>query len=82
MFTKLADEDGSLFALDRLTSGRTVISIAHRLSTAERADLVVVFDAGQIVQFGPHAELVEQPGVYQTLYESWIGNTRSGSTAG
>ncbi len=75
-------EEALAAALDRLATGRTMISIAHRLSTAERADLVVVFDAGEIVQFGPHAELVEQPGVYRTLYESWIGNTRSGSTAG
>ncbi|MEM9466566.1 MAG: ABC transporter ATP-binding protein [Actinomycetota bacterium] len=74
-------EEALAAALDRLATGRTMISIAHRLSTAERADLVVVFDAGAIVQFGPHAELVEQPGVYRTLYESWIGNTRSGSTA-
>lgn len=73
-------EEALAAALDRLGAGRTMISIAHRLSTAERADLVVVFDAGRIVQVGPHAELVEQPGVYQTLYASWIGNTRSGST--
>jgi putative ABC transport system ATP-binding protein len=75
-------EEALAAALDRLASGRTMISIAHRLSTAERADLVVVFDAGEVVQFGPHAELVDQPGVYRTLYESWIGNTRSGSPAG
>lgn len=73
-------EEALAAALDRLGAGRTMISIAHRLSTAERADLVVVFDAGQIVQVGSHAELVEQPGIYQTLYASWIGNTRSGST--
>ena len=75
-------EEALAAALDRLAAGRTMISIAHRLSTAERADLVVVFDAGEIVQFGPHRELVEQPGVYRRLYESWIGNTRSDSTAG
>lgn len=74
-------EEALAAALDRLASGRTMVSIAHRLSTAERADVVVVFDAGRIVQVGPHRELVEQPGVYQTLYESWIGNTRSGSSS-
>ena len=68
-------------ALDRLAGGRTMVSIAHRLSTAERADLVVVFDAGEIVQVGSHDELVAQPGIYATLYESWIGNTRSDSSA-
>jgi len=64
-------------ALAKLAEGRTTISIAHRLSTAEAADLVVVFDAGRIVQMGPHDELVAQGGVYGRLYESWIGNTRA-----
>jgi len=64
-------------ALAKLAHGRTTVSIAHRLSTAEAADIVVVFDAGNIVQMGPHAELVAQGGVYGRLYESWIGNTRA-----
>ena len=63
-------------ALTRLAEGRTVISIAHRLSTAERADLVLVVDAGEIVERGSHAELVALDGVYGRLYESWLGNTR------
>jgi ATP-binding cassette subfamily B protein len=63
-------------ALDRLAAGRTVVSIAHRLSTAERADLVLVVDAGQVVEQGSHAELVAAGGVYARLYESWLGNTR------
>ena len=63
-------------ALDRLASGRTLVSIAHRLSTAERADLVVVVDAGCIVEQGTHAQLVAAGGVYGHLYESWLGNTR------
>lgn len=74
-------EEALASALDRLAGGRTMVSIAHRLSTAERADLVVVFDAGAIVQIGSHDELVEQPGIYATLYESWIGNTRSDPSA-
>ncbi|MGA0238423.1 MAG: ABC transporter ATP-binding protein [Acidimicrobiales bacterium] len=74
-------EEALASALDRLAGGRTMVSIAHRLSTAERADLVVVFDAGAIVQVGSHDELVEQPGIYATLYESWIGNTRSDPSA-
>jgi ATP-binding cassette subfamily B protein len=64
-------------ALAKLAAGRTTVSIAHRLSTAEAADVVVVFDAGRIVQMGPHAELVAEGGVYGRLYESWIGNTRA-----
>jgi putative ABC transport system ATP-binding protein len=59
-------------ALDGVTRGRTAISIAHRLSTAESADEVIVFDAGRIVQRGPHAELVARPGVYADLHASWI----------
>ncbi|NNE72881.1 MAG: ABC transporter ATP-binding protein [Acidimicrobiales bacterium] len=63
-------------ALERLAQGRTTLSIAHRLSTAERADLVLVFDAGELVEVGPHAQLASGGGFYQRLYESWIGNTR------
>jgi putative ABC transport system ATP-binding protein len=63
-------------ALERAAEGRTVVSIAHRLSTAERADLVLVVDGGQIVERGTHAELVASGGTYAALYESWLGNTR------
>jgi putative ABC transport system ATP-binding protein len=59
-------------ALDRLTHGRTSVTIAHRLSTAEAADRVLVFDDGRIVQSGTHAELVDRPGVYADLYASWV----------
>ncbi len=58
-------------ALERLMSGRTAVTIAHRLSTAENADEVVVVDAGRIVQRGPHAQLVEEGGVYGRLHASW-----------
>ena len=64
-------------ALARLAKGRTMVSIAHRLSTAEGADLVLVFDQGQIVERGSHAELVAAGGTYAGLHESWLGNTRS-----
>ena len=74
-------EEALAAALDRLAGGRTMVSIAHRLSTAERADLVVVFDAGEIAQVGSHEELVAQPGIYSALYASWIGNTRSDPSA-
>jgi ATP-binding cassette, subfamily B, bacterial len=59
-------------ALDGLTRGRTAISIAHRLSTAEAADEVLVVDAGCVVQRGPHAELVRQDGPYAQLHRSWV----------
>ncbi len=58
-------------ALEGLTRGRTAISIAHRLSTAEAADEVLVFDAGRIVERGSHAELVTAGGVYEQLHRSW-----------
>ncbi|MCO5319702.1 MAG: ABC transporter ATP-binding protein/permease [Microthrixaceae bacterium] len=64
-------------ALATLAEGRTTISIAHRLSTAEAADRVVVFDAGRIVQDGTHEQLVAEGGVYGGLHRSWIGNTRT-----
>lgn len=64
-------------ALAKLAAGRTTVSIAHRLSTAEAADVVVVFDAGRIVQMGAHRDLVAEGGVYGRLYESWVGNTRA-----
>ena len=63
-------------ALTRLAEGRTTVSVAHRLSTAEAADLVVVFDSGRIVEVGPHDELAAGGGRYAALYASWIGNTR------
>ncbi|MGZ8744283.1 MAG: ABC transporter ATP-binding protein [Nocardioides sp.] len=59
-------------ALERLTRGRTSVTIAHRMSTAENADEVVVVDAGRVVQRGPHARLVEEGGVYGRLHESWV----------
>src|SRR3954465_8319027 len=58
-------------ALDRLTDGRTTLTIAHRLSTAERADEVLVVDAGHVVQRGTHDELVDADGPYARLHASW-----------
>ena len=63
-------------ALERLSQGRTTLTIAHRLSTAQRADYVLVFDRGEIVERGNHRELVEAGGIYASLYRSWLGNTQ------
>jgi putative ABC transport system ATP-binding protein len=63
-------------ALERLAEGRTEVTVAHRLSTAEQADEVLVFDRGHIVQHGTHAELVGVPGVYADLYASWVSRSR------
>jgi ABC-type multidrug transport system fused ATPase/permease subunit len=63
--------------LDAVTRGRTTVAIAHRLSTAQAADEVIVFDKGEIVQRGPHASLVRQSGsIYNKLYASWLEQTR------
>lgn len=64
-------------ALDSLTRGRTTVTIAHRLSTAEAADEVLVVDAGRVVQRGPHAALVEADGPYAALHRSWVAQART-----
>ena len=61
-------------ALRRMSAGRTTVTIAHRLSTAEAADEILVFDDGRAVERGSHPELVEAGGVYARLHESWLGN--------
>ena len=56
-------------ALSELMQGRTNFVIAHRLSTIMNADRILVMDAGRIVDFGTHADLVHRPGVYHDLYQ-------------
>ena len=63
-------------ALDSLTRGRTTLTIAHRLSTAEAADEVLVVDRGVVVQRGSHDDLVAVPGTYADLHSSWISQSR------
>jgi ATP-binding cassette, subfamily B, bacterial len=65
-------------ALDKLAQGRTTIAIAHRLSTAARADRVLVLEHGRLVQDGPHATLVEREGPYARMYEAWVAATSTG----
>ena len=57
-------------ALDNLVQGRTTIAIAHRLSTLQRADRLVVMEQGQLVEQGQHEELMQRQGVYWRLYEA------------
>jgi ATP-binding cassette subfamily B protein len=56
-------------ALERLMKGRTVMVIAHRLSTVKNADLVVVIDRGRVVESGSHSALIEADGLYRRLVE-------------
>ncbi|MEI2417701.1 lipid A export permease/ATP-binding protein MsbA [Orrella sp. JC864] len=55
-------------SLERLMQGRTTVVIAHRLSTVQKADVIVVLDGGKVVEQGRHAELLEAGGLYATLY--------------
>ncbi len=67
-------------AIERLTEGRTSVTIAHRLSTAEASERILVFDQGRIVQDGHHATLVAVEGVYASLHEDWEGSVGTSQT--
>ena len=65
-------ESESLFrdSLERLKAGRTTIAIAHRLSTVHQADNIIVMEAGEAIEQGPHAQLLKRPdGAYRKLYD-------------
>jgi putative ABC transport system ATP-binding protein len=63
-------------AIERVTQGRTSITVAHRLSTAEASDRVLVFDNGEIVEDGSHDLLVVSGGTYARMHRDWEGSTR------
>lgn len=64
-------------AIELLTAGRTSITVAHRLSTAEASDEILVFDRGGLVERGTHRELVTRGGVYSRLYADWNRGVKS-----
>ena len=70
------NENELMHAIQALTAEKTVIMIAHRLKTVERADQIIVVDRGKIVQQGTHAELMEQDGIYR----NFIGERREAAS--
>ncbi len=66
-------------ALDGLLRGRTSVTVAHRMSTAEAADEVLVFDDGELVERGTHRVLAAAGGVYARLHASWVAQQRIGA---
>ncbi|MEO6125165.1 MAG: ABC transporter ATP-binding protein [Ilumatobacteraceae bacterium] len=65
-------------ALERLAQGRTTIAIAHRLSTAMRADRVMVLEHGRLIEDGHHDRLVADGGHYGELFKAWVSSTSTG----
>ncbi|NND83650.1 MAG: ATP-binding cassette domain-containing protein, partial [Acidimicrobiia bacterium] len=62
-------------ALNHLLEGRTSLTVAHRLSTAEASDRVLVFDQGRLVEVGSHDELLAMEGVYARMHADWVAGT-------
>jgi ATP-binding cassette subfamily B protein len=69
-------------ALENLVQGRTTIAIAHRLSTLQRADRLVVLERGRVVEEGTHAALMAAEGAYFKLYEAQARNAAAQDTSG
>jgi len=65
-------------AMTRLTEGRTVVVVAHRLSTAARADRIAVVDDGRVKELGTHDELIAREGRYASLYAAWDSRAAMG----
>ena len=68
-------------ALDDLMQGRTVIAIAHRLSTLQRFDRIVVMEGGRVIDEGSPAALAARPGIYRTLLQRQLGHPEEAHAA-
>lgn len=64
-------------ALRKLALGRTTVSIAHRLSTAARAERVILLESGRIIEDGSHDQLISMNGRYARQYQTWVSSTQS-----
>lgn len=69
-------------SLERLAQGRTTVTIAHRLTTIQNADRILVLSEGQIAEEGCHRELLEKKGIYYQLYMSVQENGKQGTLEG
>ena len=63
-------------AFEVLTKGKTVLMIAHRLSTVQKADCILVMDDGKVIQRGTHSSLLEQEGLYKKMWEDYLTSAR------
>ena len=77
----LKSETAVEHALDALLESRTAILIAHRLSTAQRADRIIVIDGGRIIEEGTHVDLVAAEGRYAEMFATWADSSQHPSPA-
>ena len=77
----LKSETAVEHALDALLESRTAILIAHRLSTAQRADRIIVIDGGRIIEEGTHVDLVAAEGRYAKMFATWADSSEHSSPA-